>query len=275
MATKKNTYRLYDYPLKQLAESLGRTLGSLTALSESNDPYLAGRARRRDAAEWFARLFADLFPAARDVHVRRVHYLLVSPGTPVIPPNGKPYENTLDCSQYLGDAARDARYLRLISGDVFVDRRNPEAMINFDGSEYPADLDLISGDVGLNPHFQHMYSGPRLELPDFAFRAPRISQRYHVEVWCEKSTMNDILVPLCRSYGINFVYGIGETSTKRCEELIARACSSTRPVRILYISDFDPGGRSMPARPRGRWNLRRETARLMTVLWIFRSFPSL
>jgi hypothetical protein len=71
-------------------------------------------------------------------------------------------------------------------------------------------------------------------------------QKYIVEVWIEKSTQNDWLVPLCRRRGVNLVVGIGEQSETRCRELALRSAKYGAPVRIIYLSDFDPGGRSMP-----------------------------
>jgi hypothetical protein len=75
---------------------------------------------------------------------------------------------------------------------------------------------------------------------------PVIPQRYHVEIWAEKSTQNDILVPLVQRYGANLVTGVGEMSLTACDALVRRAGKSGRPVRILYVSDFDPAGLSMP-----------------------------
>jgi hypothetical protein len=73
-------------------------------------------------------------------------------------------------------------------------------------------------------------------------------QPYRIELWCEKSTMNGILEPIARRYGLTFVPGTGETSATRCGQVIERAETDPgqRPVRILYISDFDPAGLSMP-----------------------------
>jgi hypothetical protein len=73
-------------------------------------------------------------------------------------------------------------------------------------------------------------------------------QPYRIELWCEKSTMNGILEPIAEHYGATFVPGTGETSTTRCLQVIDRAEADEghRPVRILYISDFDPAGLSMP-----------------------------
>ena len=58
--------------------------------------------------------------------------------------------------------------------------------------------------------------------------------------------MNDVIVPLAERYGVNVLVGTGETSVTRCVELADRANAAQRPVRILYVSDFDPGGMSMP-----------------------------
>ena len=40
--------------------------------------------------------------------------------------------------------------------------------------------------------------------------------------------------------------GIGEQSETSSRELAFRAAEQSAPVRIIYLSDFDPGGRSMP-----------------------------
>jgi hypothetical protein len=84
------------------------------------------------------------------------------------------------------------------------------------------------------------------ELPDFFFSPAVVDQRYHVEIWVEKSTMNDVLLPLAQRYGLNVVAAAGEISLTHCYRLIERAKASGRLVRILYLSDHDPGGASMP-----------------------------
>ena len=97
------------------------------------------------------------------------------------------------------------------------------------------ELSLPSLRQSLDPH-----------LPRLAIEAPMVPQRYLIEIWVEKSTINDIILPLHRMYGVNVVTGIGEMSEIRCRELVERAIRHRRPVRILYISDFDPAGASMP-----------------------------
>jgi hypothetical protein len=58
--------------------------------------------------------------------------------------------------------------------------------------------------------------------------------------------MDFVLEPIAIEFGCNLVIGAGETSEVRCRDLIERAQRIGRPVRVLYISDFDPGGQSMP-----------------------------
>jgi hypothetical protein len=71
-------------------------------------------------------------------------------------------------------------------------------------------------------------------------------QRYLVELWIEKTTVHDVLEPLARRYGLNLIAFSGEGSETACRAAIQRAQQARRPLRILYLSDFDPGGRSMP-----------------------------
>ena len=84
------------------------------------------------------------------------------------------------------------------------------------------------------------------EIHIFGLDDDAVRQDFIVEVWIEKSTQNDWLVPLCTRRGVNLVVGIGEQSETRSRELALRSVKYAVPVRIIYISDFDPGGRSMP-----------------------------
>jgi hypothetical protein len=72
-------------------------------------------------------------------------------------------------------------------------------------------------------------------------------QPYHVEVWVEKSTMDDVLVPLCRDLGVNLVTSVGFQSITSVCSLLRRVVEYGKPARVLYISDFDPAGDRMPA----------------------------
>jgi hypothetical protein len=67
------------------------------------------------------------------------------------------------------------------------------------------------------------------------------------EVWVEKSgDLDDVLLPICRRTKVNLVPCKGEQGNEACVKLVRRARAAGCPVRILYLSDFDPAGQSMP-----------------------------
>lgn len=232
----------YDF-IKGLASEIGCNVTDLIALTAGNDPFYAGVASRREAAEWFAGLWISCGWLVGS-HPRRLHYNLVSQDPPILKPNGEPYQNTENDWKYFASASLGARYLRLIPNGALSDARNDPPIIHADAA--------ASGKPSLNVYGQF---GAGLEIgmerasiyPPFAslehFDA---CQEYLVEVWIEKSTMNDVLVPLAQVVGFNLVPGTGETSEVLARLAVERAVQDRRPMRVLYVSDFDPGGRSMP-----------------------------
>lgn len=237
---------MYNYStIKDLAAQLRQrglkyAVTDLIALAAQNDPFYVGTDTDIKNGRWFAALWQQ-FGYAGNIHLRRMHYQIISQAEPVLMPDGAPYENTLKCWNYLEMASKNARYLEYVDPQAFVDRRNPEPK-----------LFAVSGQGA-----PQIYLTDDLSYWDFAFPAepslPRYGtdgflpdQRYHLEIWVEKSTMNDVLLPLCERYGVNFVTGVGEQSITSTIQLVQRAIQSGKPVRVFYISDFDPAGRSMP-----------------------------
>jgi hypothetical protein len=241
-------------------------LPDLLALGSNNDPFYCGTPYHRQLAEWFAGLWESAgFTTA---HLRRVHYQLGSTGAARA--NGEPYLNTTTCWSELGMASRYARYLGLVDADAIEDRRNDAAVVNCPARWDDDGPDVELGSVDLDI--------PRLELPDLdigemelpdlhipevtadteldlRLPQPSVSEGYEyvperaalVEIWIEKSTMDDILRPLCRRLGINLVVGSGHESITATRALLRRAQAHGRAAHVLYVSDFDPAGDNMPA----------------------------
>ena len=224
--------------LKLLAKERHVPVTDLIALAPGNDPFYCGTPGQTAQAEWFARLWQEHgFP--HGAHLRRVHYVLISQRTPVLMPNGTPYENTEGCWAFIGTASKAARYLGLVDMEAFDDRRNPPAVV-YSSNEKAA------GVISLTDSFPDASLPDFPDLPDLRFSRPVVPQPYLTEVWCEKSTMNDELKPVCERNGANLVTGLGELSVTAVVKLRQRAWSDGRPVRVFYISDFDPAGQSMP-----------------------------
>jgi hypothetical protein len=229
----------YD-EIKQLAKATGQRVTDLITLAPQNDPFYTGTPGDWALAEWFAGLW-HAFGYTTKVHIRRVHYQIISQDPSVVLPNGKPYENTEECWGLLNLASKAARYLNLVDPAAFVDRRNPDAVVYANGRAYDPSVSvagrLWASDFSL-PDFP--------ELPSYRISHYEGEQGYHLELWCEKSTMNDVLEPLCQHYGANLQTGLGELSITATLALASRLQQANKPARILYVSDFDPAGQSMP-----------------------------
>lgn len=251
--------------IKQLAKEHGLTIADLCALSPKNDPFFTGRPAEEKAARWFADLW-QRFGYQSGVHLRRVHYQIVSQDPPVKRPDSTPYENTQKDWDYLNEASKWARYLNLVSPGAFADRRNPEAIINarwhFPDDYFYADptprYEVEGGWPEESDDEPDPYGLPELpRLPSLPAHLPPlpyfevlgysgVQQSHHIEVWCEKTTMNDVLLPLCERYNVNLITGAGEMSITSVVEFLQRVRHAERPARIIYISDFDPAGLGMP-----------------------------
>ncbi len=236
---------MFNYgTIKQLAQQAGIPVKDLVALSIGNDPFYAEVPYRLREGEWFAEIWSR-FGLSQGVHLRRIHYLLVSQreeGEPTLKPNGEPYQNTNSDWALLDRASLSARYLDLVPLDALIDRRNDEPMIFAPTYSGPEVGISVIGDL---LYESHLVSDTPY-LPRFHIQGFDPEQDYLVEVWIEKSTQNDWLVPLCDRRGINLVVGIGELSEIRSRQLVHRVHEIGKPGRIIYISDFDPAGRSMP-----------------------------
>ena len=225
--------------LALIARAAGVSQADLLVLAPANDPFSLYRPARQRNAEWFAELF-ERFGFGQGVHVRRIHYRILAQDVPVLRPDGRAYLNTTSAWALLVNASRDARYLGLVPSDAFVDRRNPDPVTFFEVMHHGSPQVSNSGLWLAEPDADFP------ELPSIVFEGEQYGPAMLVEIWCEKSTMNDVLLPIAERYGVNLVTGAGEMSETSVRLFLDRATAAGVPARILYISDFDPAGRSMP-----------------------------
>jgi hypothetical protein len=225
--------------IKQLARQHGRPVTDYIALAPANDPFYTGTPGEKMLAEWFASFYYSSYGAGTRVHVRRCHYKILSLSMSL--PDGRPYENTESSWNTLLLATKAARYLRLVPVEAFEDKRNDDPQSFTQDTTYDPSIyvygDLYSSDLQL-PEFP--------ALPNYSIDAYTARQPYRVEIWAEKTTMNDVLIPLCQQYGLVLQTGAGELSITATKALAERIAASGKAVRLFYISDFDPAGQSMP-----------------------------
>jgi len=252
-------FRGYE-AIKWLAAKLGLRVPDLLALAPKNDPFYAGAPAQQAKAVWFAELWTRFDYAT--AHLRRLHYRMVTPGQGEPTPrkhDSMPYENTEGCWDYLNDASKYARYLRLVSPDAIVDHRNPEPHIYMQPEELFREQGVWLEELEewSLPAIEHaLASLINLSLPGIeevtGYDYHATDQPYHCELWIEKSTMDDVLMPICEELHVNLVTSVGFQSITGVLKLLrrvcglARICKDGKPARVFYISDFDPAGDGMP-----------------------------
>jgi hypothetical protein len=244
-----------DYQMiKAMALAMKRPAHSLIALSDGRDPFYVTNGRLA-LAQWFAGIWAVLDPP-NGFHLRRTHYRVVVMPDAERPKklDGDDYENTERNWKILSDASVDARQLGLVDASKFTDRRAGEPVYIADDSgeregafvgSYGSWLDSPPKESPFVIEYEpKVFEFPG--LPDAFISAPRLAEPFAVEVWAEKSTVNDILEPLAQRLNITLVTGLGELSATHCFWHVNRVLAHRKKTRILYISDFDPAGAGMP-----------------------------
>jgi len=221
--------------IKRLALETGKKPQDMLVLTQVNDPFYIGTVSQYIAALWAKELYM-LHGRRQKVHIRRLHYFaLTQPQHKK--PGGQVYRNISSDWKFLCDACKFARYLEILPYDAFVDRRSVPKL--------PAQREAVGFD---SPQEWSNLLSLKLESLCRAQMKLMLSKLMpaHIEVWVEKSTAADLIEPVGDSYGINVVTTLGQLSLTAVWDFVKRISRSRKPVRIFYISDFDPAGESMP-----------------------------
>ncbi|MCJ7816696.1 MAG: hypothetical protein MUP55_02455, partial [Candidatus Aenigmarchaeota archaeon] len=228
-----NTWR---EQLKEMARTNKISLKELAVLGVGRDPFLCGSEKQVKMGKWFRDIINTYFKHIFELHLRRVHYYISQKARVNNYKGTGIYLNTFSDWVDLEQSALFARYLGYVDCGIFVDRRNPPTQVY---SLYHQHTDIEEACKALPDKVV-------TNINTFNWNVQHV-QPYHIEIWAEKSTMNDILVPLCMKYRCIYVHGLGELSlTKVMPELFDRMIEARKPCRIFYISDFDPAGERMP-----------------------------
>jgi hypothetical protein len=100
-------------------------------------------------------------------------------------------------------------------------------------------------DDGRRPQTAGVWSAPQsfAKVVTESFRLdPWEQQAVRVEVWSEKGTVAGILSPVLDEMAVTFRVNRGFTSATAINDMVATSHADRRPLRVLYVGDFDPSG---------------------------------
>lgn len=223
--------------LEAACTEAGLGLGALTVLATQNDPFRVDTpAGHRDGA-WLAMQALRLDLGERVIHLRGLHYMLVSGET--IKPNGTPYKNTdPDWMWLVNSAAKAARWLGYVPFEQIKDARSTPPVIRPFVREVPT---------------PYLYTGVEVEIPDADDLEPQINiegftgiQPHKLVLFGEKTSLEEVLAPIAEAHMADLYLPAGEISDTFLHTMAQVGAEDGRPMVVLAFSDCDPAGWQMP-----------------------------
>jgi hypothetical protein len=151
-------------------------------------------------------------------------------------PDGSLYEHTKECYSKLQTASEHARVSGIVPISAFADGRNDKPHTHTFESTKPI--------CKVEMNWKSKYE-PTLDLPTYTLELS-YPQPYYLEIWCEKSGPNRIILPLAQMYDATYQQGIGQLSWTIAVDAVERIKDMGKPTRIMYLSDNDGAGMAMP-----------------------------
>ncbi len=193
-------------------------------------------------AKWFVEITQNL---PGKYHIRRVHYQTLGK----LKPDGTQYENTTNDAALLSKASEYARYMGLVDFDTIEDHKNEGVIVQ---TVYTPDNVSTDFRIQSRPYtestidnLKNVIAISHWDIHNSISYDIQSRQPYHIEIWVEKSTMNDVLIPIANKYGATLVVASGQFSITNVKDQFYRIKDLDKPVRIFYLRDFDPAGETM------------------------------
>ena len=211
--------------------------GTLTVLAVQNDPFRVDTSARHRDGQWLAINADRLGLGERRIHLRGLHYMLVS-GV-VAKPNGEPYRNNEeDWIWLINHASKAARWLGYVPFDQVIDARNTAPVIREHKRCDPA---------------AHISVGIEVTVPDAHEINPSVwatgiepVQPFHLVFYGEKTSLEDVLGPIAERVGADLYLPAGELTDSQLHQMAKIGAGDGRPMVVLCFCDCDPSGWQMP-----------------------------
>jgi hypothetical protein len=228
--------------IKASKRSTGENLADLTVLSPQADPYrFDTKAGHRDG-RWFAEQVERFLPGGGTIHLRGQHYRISAPGT-ILKPDGKPYINDGDNWAFLEKASKAARWLLYLPFERITDARNGKPML-FSKGRWQVGDSVLSLEASFEP-----VEVPELSLADvpsiYTVGGRSHEQPFQIVFYGEKSSLAPVLESVAQEVSGDILLPTGEASDTMVFSMVQRAAADSRPLVVLYFSDFDPSGWQM------------------------------
>jgi hypothetical protein len=223
--------------IEDAVEEHDLSLKELTVLSAQVDPYRLDTPRHHRDGKWLAEQFNLLFGSAEHIHLRGLYYAIVAAGN-IRKPDGEIFVGTLENWEWLGGAGKAARWLGYIPFDRVTDNRNSAPIIHRKEKVEPEKF------LGVRLH---------IDIPDARNINPTpivygfdVRQAFHFVIFGEKSSLEDVVLPIAREYEADLFLPTGEISDTLIYQIAKDANEDGRPLVLFTLSDCDPAGWQMP-----------------------------
>ena len=255
-----------------------KSIDEVLIMSQKYDPYYIGSETDIKKAEWAYELWKDYIDTTGvdQVHVRGIHYYIVMKKIGMIKPPTKcdwsAYENTINCSSYLGACIEKARYLNLIPPDGIIDEKNNVTVVTIyephQTSYAPSSIDLpvylpYSFDLDLptiskyyddldeyiekssKRYAENVVNGRILVGEDGIVFSKNLVRPFYKVAWSEKK-LPKFIHGVFQRYGFDEVVEGGELSLTMMYDFIKDTNKRKQDGVAFYFSDYDPRGNDMP-----------------------------
>jgi hypothetical protein len=221
--------------LEETAAAEGLPLKNLTVLATQNDPFRMDTPARHRDGQWLATKIQELRLGAWTIHLRGLHYMLLS----TTKPDGSAYVNDDQDWQWLQEKAADAaRWLGYLPFDQIIDQRNSPPIIRIFKQPVPRPYLLADVDI-------HVPSVEEL-MPAVSVTGFEGTQPYKLVLFGEKSSLADVLGPVATEHQADLYLPTGEISDTLLHQMAKVGAQDGRPMVVLCFSDADPAGWQMP-----------------------------
>jgi hypothetical protein len=209
----------------------------LTVLSTQVDPYrLDTPAGHRDGA-WLADQLNRAIGKVRRIHWRGLHYAIVAAGD-ILKPSGKIYRNDdADWTWLVNNAGKAARWLGYVDFERIVDNRNSEPIIHRQARVTPETWVSAGVDITI-PDIEDLTPSPGVS--GFEGRQP-----YALTIFGEKTSLEDVLLPIARQFEADLYLVAGEISDTLLYRMAKDGAADKRTMVVFVLADCDPAGHQM------------------------------